>query len=121
MTELLRPSHYGAFHRIRPVERREGAPAVRADIARPVCESGDFRARGRRIELPERGDFLAVETAGACGFTMASNDNERPRPAEVLIEAGEVVLVRERESLEDLMRGRVIHPLPTGPDPGGGR
>ncbi|MDE0082434.1 MAG: diaminopimelate decarboxylase [Gammaproteobacteria bacterium] len=112
MTELLRPSHYGAFHRIRPVERRAGAPTVRADIVGPVCESGDFLARGRRIELPEPGDLLAVETAGAYGFAMASNYNGRPRPAEVLIEGGEAVLVRERESLEDLMRGETIPPLP---------
>ena len=112
MTELLRPSHYGAFHRIRPVERREGAPTVLADIVGPVCESGDFLARGRRIELPEPGDLLAVETAGAYGFAMASNYNGRPRPAEVLIEEGEAVLVRERERLDDLMRGETIPPLP---------
>ena len=116
MTELLRPSHYGAFHRIRPVERREGAPTVLADIVGPVCESGDFLARGRRIELPEPGDLLAVETAGAYGFAMASAYNGRPRPAEVLIEEGEAVLVRERERLDDLMRGETIPPLPAKPD-----
>ena len=117
MTELLRPSHNGAFHRIRPVERREGALTVLADIVGPVCDSGAFLARGR-IELPEPGDLLAVETAGAYGFAMASNYNDRPRPAEVLIEGSEAMLVREREPLEDLMRGEMIPPRPAKPDAG---
>ena len=110
MTELLRPSHYGAFHRVTPVARREGAPTVVADVVGPVCESGDFLARGREIELPEAGDLLAVETVGAYGFAMASNYNGRRRPAEVLIEGGKAMLIRERETHEDLMRGETIPP-----------
>ena len=73
-------------------------------------------ARGRHIELPEPGDLLAVEAAGAYGFAMASNYNGRLRPAVVLIEGGEAVLVRERESLEDMMRGETIPPLPAERD-----
>ena len=116
MTELLRPSHYGAFHRITPVARREGAPTVVADVVGPVCESGDFLARDREIELPEAGDLLAVETVGAYGFAMASNYNGRRRPAEVLIEGGEAMLIRERETHEDLMRGETIPPPRIPPD-----
>ncbi len=116
MTELLRPSHYGAFHRVTPVARRDGAPTVVADVVGPVCESGDFLARDRQIELPEAGDLLAVETVGAYGFSMASNYNGRRRPAEVLIEGGEATLIRERETHEDLMRGETIPPprVPAG-------
>ncbi len=108
MTELLRPSHYGGFHRITPVRSREEAPTVVADIVGPVCETGDFLARDREIPLSESGDLLAVETAGAYGFSMASNYNARRRPAEVLIEDGKAILIRHRETIDDLMRGEEI-------------
>jgi diaminopimelate decarboxylase len=110
MTELVRPSLYGGFHRVTPVRWREGAEEVRADVVGPVCESGDFLARDRSIRRPEPGDVLAVETAGAYGFTMASNYNARRRPAEVMIEDGRPALIRSRETFEDLMRGEVIPP-----------
>jgi diaminopimelate decarboxylase len=112
MTELVRPSLYGGFHRVTPVRWREGAPEVLSDIVGPVCESGDFLARDRTIRRPEPGDVLAVETAGAYGFTMASNYNARRRPAEVMIEDGKAVLIRSRETFDDLMRGEVIPPRP---------
>jgi len=108
MTELLRPSHYGGFHRITPVRPREGAGPVLVDVVGPVCEAGDFLARDREILLPEAGDVLAVETVGAYGFSMASNYNARRRPAEVMIEDGEARLIRRRETIEDLMRGEEI-------------
>ena len=108
MTELLRPSHYRAFHRITPVRLREGTTPVLADIVGPVCETGDFLARDRELPLPEPGDVLAVETAGAYGFSMASNYNARRRPAEVMIDRGEALLIRCRETPEDLMLGEVI-------------
>jgi len=111
MTELLRPSHYGGFHRITPVHERDGAPMVVADIVGPICETGDFLALDRPIPLPEPGDLLAVETAGAYGFTMASNYNARRRPAEVMVEGGEVLLIRRRETVEDLLRGEEIPTL----------
>jgi diaminopimelate decarboxylase len=116
MTELLRPSHYGGFHRITPVRHREGTAPVLADVVGPVCETGDFLARDREILLPEAGDVLAVETAGAYGFSMASNYNARRRPAEVMIEDGEVRLIRRRETAEDLMRGEEIPARDAGAD-----
>ena len=108
MTELLRPSHYGGFHRIEPVRARPGASRVVSDVVGPVCEDGDFLARGRTIELPAAGDLMAVRTAGAYGFSMASNYNSRLRPAEVLVADGRVTLIRERETLADLLRGEII-------------
>lgn len=110
MTELLRPSHYGGYHRIEPVVERVGADVVRADVVGPICENGDFLARDREIPLPEPGDVLAVRTAGAYGFTMASNYNGRRRPAEVLVERGAVHEVRARERYSDLARGETIPP-----------
>ena len=119
MTELLRPSHYGGFHRITPVRLRKAAPAVVADIVGPVCEAGDFLARDREIVLPEPGDVLMVETAGAYGFSMASNYNARRRPAEVMIESGKAILIRRRETTDDLMRGEEIPVSQDDPDVGG--
>ncbi len=108
MTELLRPSHYGGYHRIEPVRPRPRAPVVVADVVGPVCEDGDFLARDRAIPLPLAGDLLVVRTAGAYGFSMASNYNSRPRPAEVLVADGQAHLVRERETFSDLIRGERI-------------
>jgi diaminopimelate decarboxylase len=108
MTELLRPSHYGGFHEIHPVVEEESREAVVADVVGPVCETGDFLARDREIHLPRPGEYLAVVNAGAYAFSMASNYNARPRPAEVLVEGDEAHLVRARESYEDLIRGETI-------------
>ena len=90
-----------------------------ADIVGPICETGDFLARDREIALPEPGDVLMVETAGAYGFSMASNYNARRRPAEVLIESGEAILIRHRETIDDLMRGEEIPVSQHGADVGG--
>jgi diaminopimelate decarboxylase len=107
MTELLRPSHYGAYHGIRPVVEQEGREMRVVDVVGPVCETGDFLALDREMPLPKRGELLGVESAGAYGFVMASNYNARPRPPEVLVDGDEVALVRERESYEDLVRGEL--------------
>ncbi|MGI9628026.1 MAG: diaminopimelate decarboxylase [Longimicrobiales bacterium] len=107
MTELIRPSHYGGRHPIAPVVEREGATPEVVDVVGPVCESGDFLALDRELEVPEAGDLLWVGTAGAYGFTMASNYNSRPRPAEVLVEDGAARLVRRRETYGDLVRGEL--------------
>ena len=112
MTELLRPSHYDGWHHIEAVRARPGAPVARVEVVGPVCESGDFLARGRSMPVPEPGELLAVATSGAYGFAMASNYNARPRPAEVLVEAGRAHLVRRRETVEDLFRGETIPPHP---------
>jgi diaminopimelate decarboxylase len=109
MNDLLRPALYGAYHAIRPVRPRQGARIV-ADVVGPVCESGDFLARDRELEAPEPGDLLAVMSAGAYGFVMASNYNARPRPAAVLVDGASYHVVRERETREDLVRGESIAP-----------
>jgi len=108
MTELIRPSHYGGVHPIWPVEEREGREVKTVDVVGPICETGDFLARDRELLLPKRGELLAVGIAGAYGFSMASNYNARPRPPEVMVDSGEVHLIRERESYEDLVRGESI-------------
>lgn len=108
MTELIRPSHYGGFHPIRPVEDFPGREVKAVDVVGPICESGDFLARDRELPLPKAGELLAVGIAGAYGFTMASNYNARLRPAEVMVDEGEVHLIRKRESYEDLVRGEII-------------
>jgi len=104
MNDLIRPALYQAHHEIVPV--RAGAPgAIVADIVGPVCESGDFLARGREIPNVLPGDLLAVCTAGAYGFVQSSNYNSRPRAAEVLVEGSRWRVVRQRETYEDLVRG----------------
>lgn len=107
MNDLLRPSHYSGYHRIEPVSHVPGRAMVRADVVGPVCETGDFLALDRDIERPAEGDLLAVRTVGAYGFSMASQYNARPRPAEVLVDGGEFRLIRRRESYDDLVRGEV--------------
>ena len=108
MTELIRPSHYGGYHPIWPVEEHTDREIKRVDVVGPICETGDFLARDRDLPLPKPGDLLAVGLAGAYGFTMASNYNARPRPPEVLVDEDGTHLVRERESYEDLVRGERI-------------
>ena len=108
MTELLRPSHYGAFHRIEAVRAR--TERVRADVVGPVCESGDFLALDRELEDVHAGDLLAVYDIGAYGFVMASNYNSRPRGAEVLVDGDRFAIVTERERYEDLVQREVHHP-----------
>ena len=104
MNDLIRPSLYGAYHAIRPAIRREGPDEV-ADVVGPVCESGDFLARERRLPAVSPGDILAVMDAGAYSFSMSSNYNARPRAAEVLAENGAFRTIRLRETYDDLIRG----------------
>ncbi len=102
MNDLIRPSIYDAYHHIVPVERKTDEYII-SDVVGPICETGDFLARDRRIEKLQRGDYLAVLSAGAYGFSMASHYNVRPKPAEVLVEKGSYRLIRERESYEDII------------------
>ncbi|RLJ71383.1 diaminopimelate decarboxylase [Hydrogenivirga caldilitoris] len=102
MNDLVRPAIYDAYHHVVPVESK-GREHIIADIVGPICETGDFLARDRRIEWLERGDYIAVLSAGAYGFAMASHYNVRPRPAEVLIENGSYRLIRKRESYEYIL------------------
>jgi diaminopimelate decarboxylase len=100
MNDLIRPALYEAEHAIEPVRPR-GQSGV-ADVVGPVCESSDFFARDRKMDLPRTGDLLAIRDTGAYGFAMSSNYNFRPRAAEVLVEAKGFRLVRRRETWEDL-------------------
>jgi diaminopimelate decarboxylase len=107
MNGLARPSLYGSYHAVVPVGR---APAKRAltDVVGPVCESGDFLAKDRRLPLYRSGDLLAVMSAGAYGFSMSSNYNSRPRIPEILVRDDRWYVIRKRESCEDLVRGEEI-------------
>ncbi|MES4787145.1 MAG: diaminopimelate decarboxylase, partial [Nitrospiraceae bacterium] len=108
MNDLIRPSLYGAYHEIRPVREMSNTKTVTVDVVGPVCESGDFLAKDRAMPETKSGDLLAVMSAGAYGFVMASNYNSRPRTPEVLVKDGEVHVIRQREAYEDLVRGEVI-------------
>jgi len=105
MTELLRPSHYHAYHRIESVTPKATRSLV--DICGPVCESGDFLALDRELDDVGPGDLLAVHSVGAYGFVMASNYNARVRPPEVLTDGGRFAIIRERETYDDLVRHEV--------------
>jgi diaminopimelate decarboxylase len=107
MNDLIRPALYGSYQAIQPVAESR-AETINADIVGPICESGDFFAKDRDIARPKRGDLLAVMSAGAYGFTMASNYNSHPKPPEVLVDGDKYYIVRKRESLDDLINGEVI-------------
>lgn len=102
MTELIRPSHYDAYHRIEAVSPRGGR--MTADVVGPVCESGDFLALDREMDDADAGDLLVVYDVGAYGYVMASNYNTRPRGAEVLVDGDRYAVVTARERYEDLVR-----------------
>ena len=109
MNDNLRPTLYGAFHHIEPV----GVPADEVesvDVVGPVCETGDFFARDREMPVVKPGDLLAMRSAGAYGFAMASNYNSRTRPAEVLVSGDRYHVIRRRETVEDLWRGEELPP-----------
>jgi diaminopimelate decarboxylase len=102
MNDLLRPSHYSGYHGVEPVESA-GRAADRVDVVGPICETGDFLALDREVERVEPGELLAIRTVGAYGFSMSSTYNQRPRPAEVMVEGAEATLARRRETLDDLV------------------
>src|SRR5213083_3073251 len=110
MNDLLRPSLYGSYHAIQP-ERVNGRGLWKADVVGPVCESGDFLARDREIQIPKKGDLLAVMNAGAYGMVLASNYNSRPRAAEVIVKERRMKVIRRREGFIDLVRGEAVNPL----------
>lgn len=109
MNDLMRPALYGAWQDIVPVNVMRDAEAKCYDVVGPVCETGDFLGKDRLLALTE-GDLLAVRSSGAYGASMSSNYNSRPRAAEVMVDGDRVYLVRERETVTDLMRGE--KPLP---------
>jgi diaminopimelate decarboxylase len=107
MNDLLRPALYAAWHDILPCRREPAAKSETMDVVGPVCETADFLGLGRTLAVAE-GDLLAVMDAGAYGFTMASNYNSRCRCAEVMVTDAGPVLVRERETVDDLVRGEIL-------------
>jgi diaminopimelate decarboxylase len=110
MNDLQRPALYAAWHDIIPVEPRTDVTAAHYDIVGPVCETGDFLGKDRELALAE-GDLLAVRSAGAYGFTMSSNYNSRPRAAEVMVDGDRFHVIRDRETLQDLVRGEHLLPV----------
>jgi diaminopimelate decarboxylase len=108
MTELLRPSHYGAFHNVAAVRQRGGRSKV--DVVGPVCESGDFLALDRELEEVKPGDLLLVSDVGAYGYAMASNYNSRLRPTEVMVDGDRYAVITAREEYADLARLEIAQP-----------
>jgi len=106
MNDLVRPSHYHAYHEIVPVRQTAGAGHP-VDVVGPICESGDFLALGRLLPEVAAGDVLALLGTGAYGFVMSSTYNERPRPPEILVDGGAWQVSRRRETLEDLLRSEL--------------
>jgi diaminopimelate decarboxylase len=104
MNDLLRPTLYGSFHEIVPL-RQDLNGQIRADVVGPICETGDFLAQDRELAAVKPGDLLGVLTAGAYGYVLASNYNSRARPAEIMVHGASTTLIRERETVEDLMKG----------------
>ena len=102
MNDLVRPSHYDAFHAVEAVQARDERSIV--DVVGPVCESGDFFALDREVEDVEAGDLIVVRTTGAYGYVMSFNYNSRPRVAEVLVDGDRFAVVTRRENYEDLVR-----------------
>jgi diaminopimelate decarboxylase len=113
MNDLIRPALYRSYHEIVPVKEpstnmsKSTSKTEKIDIVGPVCESGDFFALDREMPELDEGDLLAIMSAGAYGFVMASNYNSRPLPAEVLVRGDKVALIRRRQTNKDLIRGEI--------------
>src|SRR5580700_1375117 len=107
MNDLIRPALYRSHHEIIPL-RKTARPEIVADVVGPVCETGDFLARGRKMANAAPGDYLAIETAGAYGFVQSSNYNSRPRAPEILVEGDAFRIIRARETYADLVRGEAL-------------
>ena len=110
MNDLIRPSLYDAYHHILPVIRKK-RKTVFADVVGPICESGDFLAKDRELKKIKQGEYLAVMSAGAYGFSMSSNYNSRPKAAEIIVKGREHFLIRKRETYSDLIRNDSIPPF----------
>jgi diaminopimelate decarboxylase len=107
MNDLIRPVLYDAHHEILPLRKVAGRIA-KVDVVGPICESGDFFAKDRKMSLPREGDFLAIMSAGAYGFSMASNYNSRLRSSEIMVKSNKFYLIRKRESYQDLIDGEIF-------------
>ena len=107
MNDLIRPALYNSFHAVQPVKRTVSG-MIKADLVGPVCETGDFFARDRAMPPFEPGDLVALMSAGAYCFSMASNYNSRPRPAEVMVKGEQFSIIRARETPEELFKGESV-------------
>jgi diaminopimelate decarboxylase len=107
MNDLARPSLYGSYHGIWPVVRGV-RPTITATVVGPICESGDFLAKNRKVPAFQPGELMAVMSAGAYGFSMSSNYNSRPRVAEILVKENEFYVIRKRETNRHLIWGEKI-------------
>jgi diaminopimelate decarboxylase len=109
MNDLVRPSLYDAYHEIIPARLDVNSSRMETvDVVGPICETGDFFARGRELPVSNEGDLLAILDAGAYGMALTSNYNSRRRPAEVLVEGKSVKLIRRRETMDDLLRAETV-------------
>jgi diaminopimelate decarboxylase len=97
---------YGSYHHIIVANRLNEEPTKMYDIVGPICETGDVLAKDRFLPKISEGDIIAILTTGAYGYSMSSQYNSRPRPAEVLVKDGKHELIRERETFQDLLRGQ---------------
>ncbi|OGU00088.1 MAG: diaminopimelate decarboxylase [Geobacteraceae bacterium GWC2_48_7] len=104
MNDLARPALYGSFHGVQPVIKDQDGMIV-ADIVGPICESGDFLVKDREVPMFKQDDLMAFMSAGAYGFAMSSSYNSRPRVAEVMVKGDKFEIIRERETIEDLIKG----------------
>ncbi|MBF0516812.1 MAG: diaminopimelate decarboxylase, partial [Nitrospirae bacterium] len=107
MNDMIRPAMYDAYHHIIPVHKKKRKD-VFADIVGPICESGDFLGKDRELPALQQGEYAVVMSAGAYGFSMSSNYNSRPRPAEVLVHGCQHFLIRKRQTYEDLVRDELV-------------
>ncbi len=110
MNDLIRPSLYNAYHEIIPI-KQTNRPNRKVDVVGPICESGDFFAKGREIPEVKKGDILAIMSAGAYGYVMSSNYNVRCRVPEVIVKGKHFAITKKRETFADLIRGETIPPL----------
>jgi diaminopimelate decarboxylase len=108
MNDLIRPAFYESYHEIVPLKSKRGSKLISTDLVGPICESGDTFAKDRPLPAQKAGDHLALLSAGAYGFVMSSNYNTRPRVAEVLVQGMKHRVVRQRETVEDLLRGETV-------------
>lgn len=107
MNDLIRPALYNAYHKIVPLNLKN-RKRLKFDIVGPVCESGDFLGLGRKIQIVEPGEFLAIMTTGAYGATMGSNYNSRLKPLAVIVKGKDFFVIRKRETLDDLVRNEIL-------------
>ncbi len=107
MNDLIRPALYEGHHEIVPLTEPASSERIKVDVVGPICESGDFFCQDRELPDFQPGDIVALMSAGAYGFVMASNYNSRPLPAEILVDGETATVVRKRQTLDDLIEGEL--------------